>query len=86
MATEKIAHIYRETQGKIAIMGVGGVKDAASALEKIRAGAQIVQVVTGIRGEGTAIAGKINRGIVAYMEREGVKSIKELIGIDITNK
>jgi dihydroorotate dehydrogenase len=83
MATEKIAHIYRETRGKIAIMGVGGVKDVASALEKIKAGAQIVQVVTGIRGEGTAIAGRINRGIVEYMEKEGVKSIQDLVGIDV---
>jgi dihydroorotate dehydrogenase len=83
MATEKVAHIYRETRGKIAIMGVGGIKDAASALEKIKAGAQIVQVITGIRGEGTAIAGKINRGIVEYMEKEGVKNIQELVGVDV---
>ncbi len=84
MATEKIAHIYRETKGKIAIMGVGGVKDSQSALEKIKAGAQVIQAVTGLRGEGTALPGRINRGIVRYMEKEGVKSIQELVGIDVT--
>jgi dihydroorotate dehydrogenase len=82
MATEKIAHIYRETKGKIAIMGVGGVKDVQSALEKIKAGAQVIQVVTGLRGEGTALPGRINRGIVRYMEKEGIKSIQDLVGID----
>jgi len=41
-----------------------------------------VQVVTGIRGEGTALPGRINRGIVNYMEKEGIKCIDELIGVD----
>lgn len=83
MTTEQIAHIYRETKGKIEIIGVGGVKDAATALEKIRAGAKVVQVLTAIRGEGTTVVGKINRGLVQYMEREGIKNIGELVGVDV---
>ncbi|MEO8971219.1 MAG: quinone-dependent dihydroorotate dehydrogenase [Ktedonobacteraceae bacterium] len=82
MATAKVAYIYRATHGTIVIMGVGGVKDAPTALEKIKAGATMVQVVTGIRGEGTAVAGRINRGLVAYMEKEGIHSIRELVGIE----
>lgn len=83
MATEQVAHIYRQTQGKIASIGVGGVKDAQTALEKIKAGAKVVQVVTGIRGEGTALPGRINRGLVDFMEKEGVKNIHELVGVDV---
>ena len=82
-ATQKIAHIYRETAGRVEIIGVGGVKDAATALEKIKAGARVVQVVTAIRGEGTTLPGRITRGIAAYMEKNGVKSIDELIGVDV---
>jgi dihydroorotate dehydrogenase len=82
MTTEKVAHIYRQAGGKLEIIGVGGIKDAETALEKIRAGARAVQVVTAIRGEGTAVAGKINRGIVEFMERQGVKSLDELVGVD----
>ncbi len=82
MATAKVAHIYRTTKGTITIIGVGGVKDAPTALEKIKAGATVVQVVTGIRGEGTTVAGRINRGIAAYMENEGVHTIRELVGIE----
>ncbi len=78
MATEQVAHIYRQTQGKIEIIGVGGVKDAQTALEKMKAGAKVVQVVTGIRGEGTALPGRINRGLVEFLEKEGVKNIHEL--------
>ncbi len=82
LATAKVAHIYRETRGSIEIIGVGGVKDAGTALEKIKAGAKAVQVVTGIRGEGTTLPGRINRGIVDYMEKVGVKTIGELVGVD----
>jgi dihydroorotate dehydrogenase len=83
MATEKVARIYRETAGRVEIIGVGGVKDAETALEKIKAGAKVVQVVTGIRGEGTALPGRINRGIVRYMEKEGIKSINEIRGTNV---
>ena len=83
MATRQIAHIYRQTRGNIDIIGVGGVKDAPTALEKITAGAKAVQVVTAIRGEGTAVAGRINRGIVDFMEKEGVRSVQELVGIEV---
>ena len=83
LATAQVAHIYRQTRGSIDIIGVGGVKDAQTALEKIRAGARAVQVVTAIRGEGTAVAGRINRGIVEYMEKEGVSCVRELVGIDV---
>ncbi|MCL4418816.1 quinone-dependent dihydroorotate dehydrogenase [Patescibacteria group bacterium] len=82
MATEKIAHIYREAGDRLEIVGVGGVKDGPTALEKIMAGARVVQVVTGIRGEGTTMPGRTNRGIVDFMDREGVKDLSELVGID----
>lgn len=82
MATEKVAHIYRETNGQIEIVGIGEVKDWETALEKIKAGAKIVQVVTGIRGEGTTLPGRINRGLVEFMQREGIRSIEELVGTE----
>ncbi len=83
MATKQVAHIYRVTRGRMDIIGVGGVKDAQTALEKIKAGAKVVQVVTGIRGEGTALPGRINRGIVDFMEREGARHIDEFVGADV---
>jgi len=82
MATEKVAHIYKETNGKIEIIGIGGVKDTQTALEKIKAGAKIVQVVTAIRGEGTTLPGRINRGLVEWMKKEGIKSISEVVGTE----
>ena len=84
MATEKVAHIYRETRGEIEIIGVGGINDTATALEKITAGAKVIQIVTGIRGEGTTLPGRITRGLIEWMEREGVTDINELIGSQVS--
>lgn len=80
MATEKIAHIFRETGGTMDIIGVGGINNVETALEKIQAGARVVQVVTGIRGEGTALPGRINRGLVSWMGNEGIQNISEAVG------
>lgn len=80
LATQKVAHIYRETAGQMEIIGVGGVRDTATALEKITAGAKVVQIVTGIRGEGPTLPGRINDGLVAYMQKEGITGLDEIRG------
>jgi dihydroorotate dehydrogenase len=82
MTTEKIAYIYKKAGDTVEIIGVGGIKDTETALEKIKAGAKALQIVTGIRGEGPTLPGRINRGIVEYMEREGIKSLGEIVGVD----
>ena len=81
MTTDIIAHIYRQAGDKLDIVGVGGVHDTESALEKIMAGAKALQLVTAIRGEGSTVAGKINRGIVEFMEKEKVDNLNELVGV-----
>ena len=82
ITTEIISHIYKQAGDKLDIIGVGGINNAESAIEKIKAGAKALQLVTAIRGEGPAVAGRINRGIADYLEREGVSSIQEIVGID----
>ena len=88
MATDVIRHIYEESYRRglnITIIGVGGVKDGATALEKIKAGASLVQVVTAIRGEGPAVAGNINRAIAREMRRLRVTRFEDLVGYDVRN-
>jgi dihydroorotate dehydrogenase len=81
LTTRLVSFIHKESGGEFVIAGVGGVKDTPTALEKIRAGASFVQLVTALRGEGPFAALKINKGILDYMDKTGVKSIKELIGV-----
>ena len=80
ISTIKIEHIYKQVGDKIDIIGVGGIKDTQTALEKISAGAKALQIVTGLRGEGPSIAYKINYGLVRYMTDMGVSNISELVG------
>lgn len=80
MATEKVRHIREATRGAIEIIGVGGVNSGPTALEKIAAGANAIQIVTGIRQVGPTLPGQINRWLVDYMEREGIHSIADLVG------
>ncbi|NGZ29513.1 MAG: quinone-dependent dihydroorotate dehydrogenase [Magnetococcales bacterium] len=77
-----IRQIYQETGGKLPIIGVGGVKDGPTALDKLRAGANAVQVVTSMRGEGLGVAFQIKSQMVAWMRQHGVHSLQEMIGND----
>lgn len=84
ISTIKIEHIYSQVGSKFEIVGVGGIKDTQSAIEKISAGAKVLQIVTGLRGEGASIANNINFGLVRYMEKEGINNISELVGTRFT--
>ncbi len=80
LSTKIISHIYKQAGKKLEIMGVGGVNDTESAIEKLRAGAKALQIVTGLRGEGLSVAGKINKGVLKFIQTNGLKDISELIG------
>lgn len=64
---------------KIPIVGCGGIVDAADALEFIMAGASAVQVGTSVFVDPSSMV-KVVEGILEFMEREGVKDLKEIIG------
>jgi dihydroorotate dehydrogenase len=80
MATEMIRHIRTQAGPKMAIMGAGGVKDTDTAIEKLRAGANCLQVMTAIQTVGPRLPALINRGLLDYMEENGVTNISELVG------
>lgn len=82
-ATERMKHITRTTRGtNIGRIGVGAINDIESALERIKAGAQVLQIVTGIRQHKGHIAHDINQGLLRSMERDGVKYVAEYVGVD----
>jgi dihydroorotate dehydrogenase len=61
-----------------ALIGVGGVDSAETAAEKIRAGADLVQLYTGMIYAGPALPGRIVGGLSAILDREGAASFAEL--------
>jgi dihydroorotate dehydrogenase len=79
-STEVIRHIYRQTKGKLPIIGVGGIFTAEDAWEKIAVGASLLQVYTGLVYKGPGLAKEIVTGLMRKMEETGVKTIAEAVG------
>jgi dihydroorotate dehydrogenase len=80
LSTNIIRHIYRETNGKYILIGLGGVFTAEDAYEKIKAGASLVQIITGLIYGGPTVVKKINKGLVELLARDGYKHVSEAVG------
>jgi dihydroorotate dehydrogenase len=79
-STEIIRFIYSQTEGKLPIIGVGGIFTAEDAWEKLTAGASLLQVYTGWIYEGPWMVQRILRGLVQKLESRGLKHIAEAVG------
>lgn len=77
-STAVLARMRKLLGSKRAIIGVGGVDSTETALEKIRAGADLVQLYTGMIYAGPSLPARIVRGMSDFAQREGLKSIAEL--------
>jgi dihydroorotate dehydrogenase len=62
-ATAVVGYLARATQGRLPIIGVGGIADAAGAAEKLDAGAVLVQIYTGMIYRGPFLAAELARGV-----------------------
>ena len=79
-ATRMLARIYKLTDGKLLLIGVGGIDSPETALAKIEAGASLIQLYTGLVFEGPSLIGRIKQALVAAMEQRGAQSLKPMIG------
>jgi dihydroorotate dehydrogenase len=79
-STAVLANIYRLTQGRLPLIGVGGVASAADAYAKIRAGASLVQLYTALVFDGPSAVGRINRELAELVRRDGFASVAEAVG------
>jgi dihydroorotate dehydrogenase len=79
-STELIRHIYRRTEARLPIIGVGGISSAGDAWDKITAGASLIQVYTGLVYEGPSLAGTIVHGLLQRMKGAGVTSLHGVTG------
>ena len=64
-ATEVIRYLHQKSQGSLPIIGAGGIHSAADALEKLAAGATLIQLYTGFIYEGPGLVKKINQALAA---------------------
>jgi len=82
-SNELIALAYRHYKGKLVIIGCGGIFNAENAYKKIKLGASLVQLITGLIYEGPTLVYEINRELSKFVKREGYKNISEAIGSEV---
>ncbi|HUC88369.1 MAG TPA: dihydroorotate dehydrogenase (quinone) [Candidatus Binatia bacterium] len=76
-----VRHAYEEAGDKLDIISAGAISRTEHAIERMMVGASAVQVVTGIRQTYGRVAADINKGILDWMKRHDVASIKDIIGV-----
>jgi len=80
ISTNIIKKFYKQLNGKIPIIGVGGVNSGKSAYEKIIAGASLLQLYTGLVYKGPSIVKDIKKELIQILKAEGLDNIKDAIG------
>lgn len=80
MSNEMLRTVYRQTGGAVPLIGVGGIMDGADAYTKIRAGASLVQLYTGLVYGGPGLVQSIKRDLAAFLTRDGFANIADAVG------
>jgi dihydroorotate dehydrogenase len=80
-STQVIRLIWQQTQGQLPIIGVGGIFTPEDAWQKITAGASLIQVYTGWVYQGPWMVKRILQGLLDRLEREGLNTLTDAVGI-----
>ncbi|HML30362.1 MAG TPA: quinone-dependent dihydroorotate dehydrogenase [Hyphomicrobium sp.] len=79
-STAMLARVYKETGGKIPLIGIGGIGSGKQALEKIEAGATLLQLYTGLVYEGPGLIGEIKSFLTDTLKSAGQSSLAAIRG------
>ncbi|HKS17123.1 MAG TPA: quinone-dependent dihydroorotate dehydrogenase [Planctomycetota bacterium] len=74
--------IFRRCGPSLPIIGVGGISSVEDVVERMKSGACLVQLYTAFVYEGPGLPGRLARGLSEILEREGVKRIEDLVGVE----
>ena len=77
-----LSYIHKREGDRFLLISSGGVFTAEDAYRKIRLGASLIQIITGMIFEGPQVISQINQGLVRLLERDGFKTIGEARGVD----
>lgn len=79
-STRVLAHLSQLTQGRIPLIGVGGIATPEQAYEKIRAGASAVQLYSALVFGGLSLTADIVNGLDMLLARDGFGNVAEAVG------
>ena len=82
LSTELLRQVYRLTEGRLPLIGVGGIASGADAYTKIRAGASLVQLYTALIYHGPGLVGRMKRDLAACLRADGFATVAAAVGAD----
>ncbi len=85
LADELLAYIYKKYNTKYILIGCGGIFCAEDAYKKIKLGASLIQLVSGMIFVGPQVVSSINLGLVDLLKKDGYSNISNAIGVDNNN-
>lgn len=81
-SNELIKFAYKKYKNKFVIIGCGGVFSPKDAYKKIKLGASLVQMITGMIFQGPSIIGEINQELAEMLKKDKFKNISQAVGAD----
>jgi dihydroorotate dehydrogenase len=85
LSTRQLARLFAMTSGRVPLVGTGGIDSAAAAFEKIRAGASLVQLYTGLVYRGPGLVADILEGLSRNVRQAGLQSIRNVVGTGVSD-
>jgi dihydroorotate dehydrogenase len=82
LADRMLAETYVRAEGVFPLIGAGGIDSGASALAKIRAGASLIQIYSGLVFHGLGLVAEIKAALLAALDRDGRNSLADYVGAD----
>ncbi len=82
LSTAMLARVYLAAGGDLPLIGAGGIDSADAAYTKIKAGASLIQLYTGLIFEGHRLIGRIKAGLAAQLAADGHKNVADAVGIE----
>ncbi len=82
-STEVLRRMFRLTEGRLPLVGAGGIASGAQAYAKIRAGASLVQLYSAMVYEGPGLITRIKRELIDLLARDGFASVTDAVGADL---
>ena len=84
-STRVLAEMYRLTEGKISLIGTGGIASGHDAYCKIKSGASLVQLYTALVFQGPRLIGQIKQDLASLLAADGYDNIAQAVGVDAAN-
>ena len=83
-STQQLRRVFKYTNGRIPLIGVGGIDSAEKAYEKIKNGASLVQLYTGLVYNGPNLIKDINKNLSSLIKDDGYNNISEAVGAEVS--